>query len=75
MECKTEKKENYDQVIEELKKSVSGEAKIVQIKKTTKPINDQNRTCRTDCKRFYNLLRQKISNVKSTPTKEETGNF
>jgi hypothetical protein len=29
MECKTEKKENYDQVIEELKKSVSGEAKLV----------------------------------------------
>jgi benzoyl-CoA reductase/2-hydroxyglutaryl-CoA dehydratase subunit BcrC/BadD/HgdB len=29
----------------------------------------------TDCKKFYNLLRQKSTNVKHAPTKEETENF
>ena len=31
--------------------------------------------CRTDCKKFYNLLRQKNTNVKSAPTKQEIENF
>jgi len=31
--------------------------------------------CRTDCKKFYNLLRQKKTNVKSEATKQEIENF
>lgn len=31
--------------------------------------------CRTDCKRFYNLLRKKNTNVKSAPTKQELETF
>jgi hypothetical protein len=31
--------------------------------------------CRTDCKKFYNLLRQKNTNVKNAPTTEEIENF
>ena len=30
---------------------------------------------RTDCKKFYNLLVQKNTNVKNAPIKEETENF
>jgi len=30
---------------------------------------------RTDCKKVYNLLRQKNINVKNAPTKEEVENF
>ena len=30
---------------------------------------------RTDCKKFYRLLRQKNTNVKNAPTKEETENL
>jgi ribosome assembly protein YihI (activator of Der GTPase) len=30
---------------------------------------------RTDCKKFYNLLREKKTNVENAPTKEETENF
>jgi hypothetical protein len=31
--------------------------------------------CITDCKKFYNCLRQKNTNVKNAPTKEEIENF
>jgi hypothetical protein len=30
---------------------------------------------RTDCKKVYSLVRQKNTNVKNAPTKEETENF
>jgi len=30
---------------------------------------------RTDCKKVYSLLRQKNTNVKNAPTKEEIKNF
>ena len=30
---------------------------------------------RTDCKKFYHLLRQKNIKVTNAPTKEETDNF
>jgi hypothetical protein len=35
----------------------------------------QNKIFRMDCKKVYSLLRQKNTNVKNVPTKEETGNF
>ena len=31
----------------------------------------QNKMFKTDCKKFYNLLRQKNTNEKNAPTKEE----
>jgi len=31
--------------------------------------------CRTDCKKFYNLLRQKNTSAKNAPTTEEIENF
>jgi len=30
---------------------------------------------RIDCKKFYNLLREKNTNVQNAPTKEETESF
>jgi hypothetical protein len=35
----------------------------------------ENKLFRTDCKKFYNRLRQTYSNVKNTPDKEEVENF
>jgi len=35
----------------------------------------QNKLFRTDCKKFYNQLRQTDGNVKSAPDKEEVENF
>ena len=70
-----EKKENLDQVIEELKQKVS--AKTHRLSKYRKRQNQyfQYKLFRTDCKKFYNCLRQTYSNVKNAPEKQEMENF
>jgi len=70
-----EKKENLDQVIEELKQNVS--AKTQRSSRYRKRQNQyyQNKLFRTDCKKFYNCLRQTYSSVKNMPDKEEVENF
>jgi len=70
-----EKKENLDKVIEELKQRVS--AKTQRLSRYRKRQNQyyQNKLFRTDCKKFYNCLRQTYSNVKNERDKEEVENF
>jgi len=70
-----EKKENLDQVIEELKQKIS--AKTQQLSRYRKRQNQyyRNKPFRTDCKKFYNCLRQIYSSVKNAPDKEEGENF
>jgi hypothetical protein len=67
--------ENLDQVTEELKQKVS--AKTQRFSRYRKRQNQyyQNKMFKTDCKKFYNLLREKKTNVENAPTKEETENF
>jgi hypothetical protein len=69
-----EKKENLDQVIEELKQKFS--AKTQRLSRYRKRQNQyyQNKLFRTDCKKFYNGLRQTYSDVKNAPDKEEVEN-
>ena len=71
----TEKKENLDQVIEELKQKVS--AKTQRLSRYRKRQNQhyQTKLFRTDCKKFYNFLTQTYSNVENAPDKEEVENF
>jgi len=70
-----EKKENLDQLIEELKQKVS--AKTQRLSRYRKRQNQyyQNKVFKTDCKKFYNRLRQTYYNVKTAPDKEEAENF
>jgi len=72
---KIEKKENLDQLIEEPKQKVS--AKKQRLSRYRKRQNQfyQNKLFRTDCKEFYNRLRQTYSNVKNAPDKEEVEKF
>jgi len=67
--------ENLGQVIEELKQK--GSARMPRFSRYRKRQNQyyQNKMFRTYCKKFYNLLRQKNTNVQNAPTKEETENF
>jgi len=69
----TEKKENLDNVTEELKQKVS--AKTQRLSRYRKRQNQycQNKLFRTDCKKFYNCLRQTYSSVKNALDKEESG--
>jgi hypothetical protein len=64
-----------DQLIEELKQKVS--ADMQQLARYRKRQNQysQNQLFRTDCKKFYDYLRQTYSNVKNAPNKEEVENF
>jgi len=66
-----EKKENLDQLFEEFKQSVS--AKTQRLYRYLKRQNHyyQNKLFRTDCKKFYNCLRQTYSSMKNAPDKEE----
>ena len=66
-----EKKQNLDKVIEELKQKVS--AKTQRLSRYRKRQNQyyQNKLFKTDCKKFYNCLRQTHSNVKNGSDKEE----
>ena len=70
-----QKKENLDQVIEELKQKFS--TKTQRLSRYRKKQNQyyQNNLFRTDCKTFYNRLRQTYSSVKNAPDKEEVENF
>ena len=70
-----EVKESLDQLIEELKQNVP--AKTQRLFRYRKRQNQyyQNKLFRTDCKKFYNHLRQPKPNVKNTPGKEEVENF
>jgi hypothetical protein len=49
-------------------------AKTHQFSTYRKIQNYQNKMCITDCKKFYNHIRQKNTNVKNAPTKEEIEN-
>jgi len=71
----TEKEENLDQVVEELKQEVSAKMqRFSGCRKRQYPFY-QHKIFRTDCKKFYNLLRQKNTKEKTAPTKEEIENF
>ena len=67
--------ENLDRVIEKLKQKVS--AQMQRFSRHWKRQNKyyKNKMFRTDCKKFYHLLRQKNIKVTNAPTKEETDNF
>jgi len=67
-----EKKENLDQVIEELKQKVSAKTqRLFRYRKRQNQLS-QNKLFRTECKKFYNCFRQKYSSVKNAPNKERT---
>jgi len=70
-----EKKENLDQLIEELKQKVSAKTQRLSTYRMRQNQYYQNKLFRTDCKKFYNHLRQTYSNVKNAPHKEEVENF
>jgi hypothetical protein len=68
-------KEHLDQVSEELKQKVLEKTqRLFRYKKRQKQY-DQNKMFRTDCKKFYNLLRHTNTNVKKVPRKEDIQNF
>jgi len=71
----TEKEEDLNRLIEELKQEVA--AKTQQLSRYWKIQNQyyQNKLFRTDCKKFYNQLRQTYSSMKNAPEKEEVENF
>ena len=64
-----------DQVIEELTQKVS--TKTQRLSRYRKRQNQycQNKLFRTDCKKFYNRLRQTYPNVNNAPGREEVENF
>ena len=70
-----QKKENLDKVYEELKQKVL--AQTQQLSRYRKRQNQyyQHKMFKTDCKKLYSLLRQKNTNVKNAPTKEEIKTF
>jgi hypothetical protein len=71
----TEKTEELDQLIEELKQKFS--AKTQRLSRYRKRQNQyyQNRLFRTDGKKFYNRLRQTYPNVNNAPRREEVENL
>jgi hypothetical protein len=69
-----DKKENLGQVIEELKQKVSGKTRLSRYRKRQNQYY-QNKMFRTDCKKFYNLLKQTNTNVRNSITKEEIENI
>ena len=71
----TEAKESLDQLIEELKQKVSAKTQRLSRYRKRKNQYYQNNLFRTDCKKFYNCLRQPNPNVKNAPGKEEVENF
>jgi len=66
----TEKTEELDQPIEELKQKVS--AKTQRLSRNRKRQNPyyQNKLFRTDCKKYYNRLRQTYPNVNNATGKQ-----
>jgi hypothetical protein len=70
-----EKEEDLNRLIEELKQKVA--AKTQQLSRYRKRQNQyyQNKLFRTDCKNFYNQLRQTYNSVKNVPENQELENF
>ena len=68
-----QKKENLDEGHKELKKKVLAQMQQSPTYRKRKNQFYQHKMFKTDCKKFYSLLRQK--NVKNAPTKEEIKNF
>jgi hypothetical protein len=69
--CNKEKEENLNRLIEELKRKAA--AKTRQLSRYRKRHNQyyQNKLFMTECKKFYNQLRQTYSSVKNVPEEEE----
>jgi len=66
---------NNNKVIKELKQRASANThRFSRYRKKQNPYY-QNKMFRTDCKKFYKLLRQENTSVKKAPTKEEIENF
>jgi len=70
-----ETKEILDQMIEELKQKVSAKTQRLSRYKKIQTQYYQNKLFRTDCKKFYNRLRQPNPNVINAPGKEEVENW
>ena len=70
-----ENTEEFDQLIDELKQTVS--AKTQQLSRYRKRQNQyyQNKLFWTDCKTFYNRLRQTYPNVNNEPGRDEVENL
>jgi hypothetical protein len=70
-----EKEEDLNRLIEEFKQKVA--AKTQRLSRYRKRQNwyYQNKMFRTDCKKFYNQLRQTYSSVKNAPEREEVEDF
>jgi len=68
-------KETLDQLIEELKQKVSTKMQRLSRYRKRQTQYYQNKQFRTDCKKFYNRLRQPNPNVKNAPGKEKVENF
>ena len=64
-----EKTEELDQLIEELKKNVSAKKQRLSRYRKRKNQCYQNKLFRTDCKKYYNRLRQTYPNVNNAPAK------
>jgi hypothetical protein len=73
--CNIEKEEDLNRLIEDLKQKFA--AKTQRLSRYRKRQNHyyQNKMFRTECKKFYNQLRQTYSSVKNAPKKEEVDNF
>ena len=70
-----EKTEQLDQLIEELKQKVSAKTQRLSTHRKRQNQYYQNKLFTTDCKKFYNRLRQTYPNVNNAPGKEEVDNF
>jgi membrane protein involved in colicin uptake len=69
-----EKEEDLNRRIEELKQKVSAKTERLSRYRNRKNQYYQNKLFRTECKKFYNRLRQTDGNVKNAPDKKEVEN-
>ena len=70
-----EKIEELYQLTEELKQKFSAKAQRLSRYRKRQKQYYQNKLFRTDCKKFYNRLRQTYPNVNNAPGREEVENF
>ena len=68
-------KESLDQLIEELKQKVFTKTQLLSRYKKRQTQYYENKLFRTECKKFYNRLRQPNPKMKNAPGKEEVENF
>ena len=66
----TEKEQDLNRLIEELKQKVAAKTQRPSRYRKRQNQYHQNKLFRTDCKKFYNQLRQTYSSVKNVPEKE-----